>query len=111
MDSMTARLGVLSLSVLAVLASCSGRTTGSLPGHRDVPAAMAEKVKSVSPALMPAPPMAQTARQPHPQSSWPCSGLPDGGPACNTGGFVTSKPGSRRRFDIAIFIAKASGTT
>ena len=64
MDSMTARLGVLSLSVLAVLASCSGRTTGSLPGHRDVPAAMAEKVKSVSPALMPAPPMAQTARQP-----------------------------------------------
>jgi streptogramin lyase len=61
---LTARLGVVSLSALMLLLeSCGGRATGTLPAHRAGPTAMAEKVKSVSPALIAAPPMAQTPLQ------------------------------------------------
>ena len=65
MNVLTARLGVVSLSALALLLpSCSGRTTGTVPAHRAGSAAMAEKVTSVSPALIAAPPMVHTPLQP-----------------------------------------------
>ena len=64
MNVLTARLGVVSLSALALLLpSCSGRTTGTVPAHRAGSAAMAEKVTSVSPALIAAPPMVHTPLQ------------------------------------------------
>ncbi len=67
MKTMSVRLGALSLLAVMLLESCGGRTmgAGTVPSNAGstVPSAMNLKPKSISPALIAAPPMAKTPPQ------------------------------------------------